>query len=68
MVDPIADLAEAASQFTDVALSDPLSAILLAFGGLFLGISSLAVAYLGLGAVVDLVTPDVSREPPLRAR
>ena len=44
-------------KFVDVATHDPISAILVAFGALFVGGAVLAGAYLGLGAVVDLVRP-----------
>ncbi|PSP95025.1 hypothetical protein BRC91_03190 [Halobacteriales archaeon QS_4_62_28] len=56
-------------RFIDIALSDPLSALLIAFGALFVGASSAVFGYLTLGAAVDLIIPDVSgRQPPRAGR
>lgn len=41
-------------------LSDPLSVISILFGALFIGGAMLALGYLSIGAVLDLVTPDLS--------
>jgi len=68
MVDPIENVTTMITEFTNVALGDPLSAVLLATGTVLFALSFLVLTYLTLGAMVDLVTPDVSREPPLRAR
>jgi len=68
MVNVIGNITEMITQFTNIALSDPLSAISLAFGSLFIAVSVGAFGYLALGAAVDLVTPERSREPPQRAR
>lgn len=68
MVDIIGNIIKMITQFTDIALSDPLSAISLAFGSIFVAISVGAFAYLALGAAVDLVKPERSREPPQRAQ
>ena len=54
-------------RFIDIALSDPLSALLIAFGALFVGASSAVFGYLTLGAAVDLIMPDVSGQQPPRA-
>ncbi|MFW5956285.1 MAG: hypothetical protein ACOCQY_02665 [Halorhabdus sp.] len=44
-------------KFLEVATQDPISAILVVFGAVFVGGAVLAGAYLGLGAVVDLLRP-----------
>jgi len=67
MVDLIGNLTTMITEFTNIALSDPLSAILILFGSLFVGGSVLAFTYLTLGAVVDLVTPEVSEGPARQA-
>lgn len=68
MVDLIGNVQQMLTEFTNIALGDPLSALLLAIGSLIFAYSFLGIAYLSAGAVVDLVTPDASREPPLKAR
>ncbi|WP_158055274.1 hypothetical protein [Halorussus halophilus] len=52
--------------FTDVALSDPISAVLLALGAFFVAASSAVMGYLTLGAALDAVVPDISAggKPP----
>jgi hypothetical protein len=68
MASLIGSIPQLVTEFTRIALSDPLSAISMAFGSAFIGLSVLAFAYLSLGAVVDLVTPDLSsRKPPRQA-
>ncbi|MFD1587896.1 hypothetical protein ACFR9U_12985 [Halorientalis brevis] len=67
MVDLIGNVTTMITEFTNIALSDPLSAILILFGSLFVGGSVLAFTYLTLGAVVDLVTPEVSEGPARQA-
>ena len=67
MVDLIGNVTTMINEFTNIALSDPLSAILILFGSLFVGGSVLAFTYLSLGAVVDLVTPEVSEGPARQA-
>lgn len=54
-------------EFQDVAAGDPISAILLLFGIVFVGVSSAVLGYLTLGALVDLVMPDVSGQSPPQA-
>lgn len=67
MVDPIGDITQLVGEITGIALSDPLSAVSILFGGLFLGASMLALGYLTVGAVVDLVTPEKSQSQSPRA-
>jgi hypothetical protein len=50
-------------RFADIALHDPLSAVLLTVGAI---LTTLAVAYFGLlvlGSVLDLFTPEASGPP-----
>lgn len=44
----------------------PMAALLIAMGGLLILVSVGAFGYLTLGAVADLLLPDVSSEPPNR--
>jgi hypothetical protein len=56
------------TEFTRIALSDPLAALSMAFGSAFIALSVAAFGYLVLGAVADTVVPDFSsREPPQQA-
>lgn len=47
---------EIGPQFADVATRDPLSAVLVAFGALFVFGAVLVMGYLTLGAIADFVT------------
>jgi hypothetical protein len=51
-IDPVGELVELVTRFTDVALSDPLSALLLAVGGLLTAASVAAFGYLAAGGVL----------------
>ncbi|MFT4964562.1 MAG: amino acid transporter, partial [Halobacteriales archaeon] len=42
----------------------PLSAVSLLIGFLILGVMGLVVAFLGIGAVIDLVRPESNGPPP----
>lgn len=56
-------------EFADVAAHDPLSAVLLLLGAVLIVFSMGVFGYLTLGALVDLVTPDLSgRAPPEAGR
>lgn len=58
MASLLAQLAELGSLFGGIATTDPVSAVLLALGGL-LTVGSVAVlGYLALGAGVDLLVPE----------
>jgi len=62
-------IVDAGPQFLDIATRDPISAVLIAFGALFVFASVGAFGVLTLGAVLDLVTPSrIGREPPREAR
>lgn len=50
-------------RFADIALHDPLSAVLLTVGAI---LTTLAVAYFGLlvaGSVLELLTPELTGQP-----
>lgn len=53
--------------FTEVAMHDPLSAVLMALGSLLFLATFGVFGYLGLGAFVDLLTPDATGRAPPRA-
>lgn len=66
LVDSIAEMGPA---FLDVATRDPISAVLVAFGALFVFASVGAFGALTVGALVDAITPSrLGREPPREAR
>ncbi len=64
-VTPIRDAIEATERFTEVALSDPLSALLIALGGLFTFAAVAVLGGLSAGAVVSFVAR-LFREPDRR--
>lgn len=65
----IDDIVELTELFTEVALSSPLTALLMAFGTIFVAFSLGVFGYLTLGAVVDAIIPDsIGRAPPPEAR
>lgn len=68
MVSVAGNVARLIGEFTDIALGDPLSAVLLAVGTLLIALSVGVLGYLALGAAVDLLIPDTGRGPPRRAR
>ena len=56
-------------QFIEIALFDPLSAILILIGALFVGAASAVFGYLSLGAAVSLVMrPGSGQSPPPEAK
>jgi hypothetical protein len=66
MVWLVDDLVELTRLFTEVAMRDPISALLLAVGTILVAVSVAVLAYLGAGALVDLLTEDRSRRAPPR--
>jgi hypothetical protein len=67
MVSIIQNVFDLVGYFSGVALSDPLSAFLLLCGALLVGFSSLVMAYLAAGAVIDFLIPESpGRRPPQR--
>jgi hypothetical protein len=67
LVDSIIDMP---GRFADVVTAggsiQPVAVALVALGGLFIAASVGAFGYLTLGALLDLVTPEISRKPPNR--
>ena len=68
MVNPIQELVDAATHFGNVASNGPVEAVLLLAGAVFVGFSSLVMAYLTAGAVVDLLIPENVGQPPAQRR
>ena len=62
----LGDLGTAAEHFESALTVDPLSAILVVVGQLIIGVSVLALGYLTLGAVIDLLTPESFGQAPPR--
>jgi hypothetical protein len=56
------------NNFIDIITSDPLSALLILFGAVFVGGASAVFGALTLGALVDAVTPSSATEPRREAR
>jgi hypothetical protein len=56
-------------RFIDIALTDPISAVLILIGAVLVGAASAAFGYLSLGAALSLVTrPGSGRSPPPEAK
>jgi hypothetical protein len=51
-------------KFAEIAMHDPISAVLLAFGSLFVVASVGAFGYLTFGAVVDFLSTENATAPP----
>lgn len=65
MANIIQNVFDLVGYFTDVALTSPVSAVLMLTGFLLVGVSSLVFGYLALGAAVDFILPEsVGRTPP----
>jgi len=52
------------SRFVDVALNDPLAALMLVVGAVITTLSVAVFGYLSLGAVLSLFTGSGGRSPP----
>lgn len=68
MVWLIDNLVTAGELFGTVARTDPLSAILLALGALFVAFSSAVFGYLALGGVLEPFVPEHLDRPARRER
>jgi hypothetical protein len=69
--DLLANAECAATQFTEVATSDPISGVLVLFGALFVGAASVAFGGLAVGGILKALTDAVSsgerrQQPPQR--
>jgi len=60
----VGSIVEMGPRFADVALADPLSALLVVVGAVLVGVASAVLGVLAIGAVVDFLVPEFSREPP----
>lgn len=56
-------------KFIDIALADPISAVLILIGAVLVGAASAVFGYLTLGAAASLVVrPGSARSPPQEAK
>ena len=56
-------------KFIDIAMTDPISAVLILIGAALVGLSSAVFGYLTLGAAASLfVRPGSGRSPPPEAK
>ena len=58
LTDLIDSIVQFPSEITEVATQSPITAVLVAMGGLLIAISMGVFGYLSLGAVVSLVSPN----------
>jgi len=63
----VGEIVEMVRLFTEVALRDPLSFVLVLSGAAFVGASSAVFGYLTLRGLVEWVTPDRTAGPPTQA-
>ena len=68
MVWIIDNLVTAVDLFGTVARTDPLSAVLLALGALFVAVSSVVFGYLALGGLLEPLAPEHLDHPARRKR
>jgi hypothetical protein len=68
MVNVVQNLIDMVNLFGDVVANGPIEALLLLAGAVFVAFSSLVMAYLTAGAVVDLLIPDDIGQPPAQRR
>jgi len=56
-------------KFIEIAMADPISAVLILIGAALVGVSSAVFGYLSLGAAVSLfIRPGSGRSPPPEAK
>jgi hypothetical protein len=64
-VNPVSDLLDAVTYFSDAATVDPVSGLLFVLGQLLFVVSFALFGYMVLGGIVDYVIPDSpGRAPP----
>lgn len=69
MVNPIQDGIDLVGYFTDVALGDPINAVIMLFGFLFVVVPSVAFGVLAAGGILDSILPDtLGRSPPQQGK
>lgn len=67
MVNPIAEVVELIGLTTDVALNDPIAAVLMLISNIILAFSMIVFFGLAAGGVLDAIVPDdLGRSPPQR--
>jgi hypothetical protein len=64
LVDIVTSIPELVRSISEIALSDPLSAVLITVGGLLIAGTVGLTAYLVLGVLVSAVVPDLSGGQP----
>ena len=56
-------------KFIDIAMTDPVSAVLILIGAALVGLSSAVFGYLSIGALFSLfIRPESGRSPPREAQ
>lgn len=68
LVDIVTSIPKLVQSISEIALSDPLSAILITVGGLLIAGTVGLTGYLLLGVLVSAVLPDLSGGQPPQAR
>ncbi len=69
MVTPIQDLFALGGYFAGIASGDPVSAVLLVFGFLFVVVPSVIFFGLAAGGILDWIIPDtLGQSPPQQGR
>lgn len=58
---------EAPGEFVDIATHDPLSAVLLVFGVLLVGLPMAVFGVMGIGVIAELLNPSTESPPPQQA-
>lgn len=67
LVELVQSIIDMPGKFIDIALFDPLSALLILVGALFVGAASAVFGYLTLGAALSLfMRPGSGQSPPPR--
>jgi len=65
----VQSILDAPGKFIDIAMADPISAVLILIGAVLVGGASAVFGYLSLGAAVSLVIrPGSGRSPPPEAK
>ena len=69
LVQLVQSIVDMPGKFIDIALFDPLSAVLILIGAVLVGVSSAVFGYLSIGALFSLVIrPGSGRSPPQEAQ
>jgi len=69
LVELLQSILEMPGRFLDIALTDPISALLILIGAALVGLSSAVFGYLSIGALFSLfIRPGSGRSPPREAQ